>query len=125
MLVIGLIAVLYGTDVLKDMVDRPRPPGGLVDVSSSSYPSGHASHSVVYAWIALTIALRLRPAMTRASGLVFAGLAVAVAIGLSRVYLKVHYFSDVLGGWGFGAAVFALLSALAVVVTYFRQNGDG
>ena len=124
-LVIGLIAVLFGTDLFKDAVDRPRPVGGLVDVSSSSYPSGHAAHSVVYAWIALTIALRLRPAMTRASGLVFAGLAVAVAIGLSRVYLKVHYLSDVLGGWGFGAAVFALLSALAVVVTYFRQNGDG
>ena len=124
-LVVGLIAVLFGTEIFKDAVDRPRPVGGLVDVSSSSYPSGHAAHSVVYAWIALTIALRLRPAMSRASGLVFAGLALAVAIGLSRVYLKVHYLSDVLGGWGFGAAVFALLSALAVVVGYFRQNGDG
>ena len=124
-LVIGLIAVLFGTEIFKDAVDRPRPVGGLVDVSSSSYPSGHAAHSVVYAWIALTIALRLRPAMSRASGLVFAGLALAVAIGLSRVYLRVHYLSDVLGGWGFGAAVFALLSALAVVVSYFRQNGDG
>ena len=123
-LVLGLIAVFVGPDLIKDAIDRPRPAGGLVEVAGSAYPSGHAAHSVVYAWIALTIALRLRPAMSRASGLVFAGLAIAVAIGLSRVYLRVHYFSDVLGGWGFGAAAFGLLSALAVVVTYLRQNGD-
>jgi len=124
-LLAGLAAVLVGPDLIKDAVDRPRPTGGLIDASGSSYPSGHAAHSVVYAWIALTIALRLRPTMPAASGLVVAGLAVAAAIGLSRVYLGVHYLSDVNGGWGYGAAAFALLSALAVVVTYFRHNGDG
>ena len=63
--------------------------------------------------------------MQRAAGLVTAGIAVAVVIGLSRVYLGVHYMSDVSGGWSLGVAVFALLSAVAVVVTHFRQNeGD-
>jgi membrane protein DedA with SNARE-associated domain len=124
-LIVAVIVLLFGVDPIKDAVDRPRPDGGLVDAPGSSFPSGHAAHSVVYAWIALTIALRLRPAMPRASALVTAGLVTAALIGLSRIYLGVHYLSDVIGGWGFGIAVFALLSTLALLVGYFRQNGDG
>lgn len=124
-LVIGLIVILLGSGEIKDAVGRPRPLGGLVYAPGYSFPSGHAAHSVLYAWLALTIALRLRPGMQRASALVTAGLLVTVAIGLSRVYLGVHYFSDVIGGWGFGAAVFAVMSSLALLVGYFRQNGDG
>ena len=124
-LLVALVVLLFGIHMIKEAVDRPRPVGGLVDAPGFSYPSGHAAHSVLYAWIALTIALRLRPGMQRASALVTTGLLLAVAIGLSRVYLGVHYLSDVIGGWGFGAAVFALLSAFALLVGYFRQNGDG
>ncbi len=124
-LLLALIALLFGTTLIKDVVDRPRPAGGLVDAPGYAYPSGHAAHSVLYAWIALTIALRLRPGMRRASALVTGGLLVAVAIGLSRVYLGVHYLSDVVGGWGFAAAVFAVLSSLTLLVGYIRQNGDG
>ena len=57
-----------GVDVLKDVVDRPRPAGGLVAAPGSSYPSGHAAHSVFYAWLALTSSLRLRPGMARGDG---------------------------------------------------------
>jgi len=123
-LIVGVIVIVIAPSLLKDLVDRPRPAGGLVDASGFSYPSGHATHSVVYAWIALTIALRLRPGMPRASALVAGGLVLAAAIGLSRVYLGVHYLSDVSGGWALGAAVFALLAVIAVLVGYFRQNGQ-
>ena len=44
--------------------------------------------------------------------------------GLSRVYLRVHYLSDVTGGWAFGVTVYALLAAVAVLVSYFRQDGQ-
>lgn len=124
-LVLGVVALLIGPSVIKDIVDRPRPPESLVGTAGAAYPSGHAAHSVLYAWIALTIAIRLRPGMSRASLLVFAGLAITVLVGLSRVYLGAHFLSDVNGGWAYGAAVFGLLSALAVIGTYFRQNGDG
>ena len=121
-LAVGTIVILLGVDVLKDSVDRPRPDYGLVDTEGSAYPSGHAAHAVTYAWIALTVALRLRPGMQRGAALVTAGIVFAALIGLTRVYLGVHYMSDVSGGWAFGVAVFALLSAIAVVVTHFRQN---
>ena len=105
------------------MVERPRPEGGLVDSDSFSYPSGHATHAIVYAWIALTIALRLRPGMQRATALIVGGLLLAVSIGLTRVYLGVHYMSDVSGGWALGASAFALLAVVAILVGHFRQNG--
>ncbi len=121
-LVVGTIAILWGTDLIKDAVARPRPADGLIDAPGYSYPSGHASHSVVYVWIALTVAIRLRPGMRRGTALVVAGLLLTAAIGLSRVYLGVHYMSDVSGGWALGVGIFALLSAIAVVVVHFRQN---
>ena len=65
-LIVAVLVMLFAVDVIKDAVDRPRPAGGLVDAAGSSFPSGHAAHSVVYAWIALTISLRLRPGVPRA-----------------------------------------------------------
>jgi undecaprenyl-diphosphatase len=121
-LVLGLVAILAGTDLAKEIVGRPRPPDGLVDVAGNSYPSGHASHSVVYVWIAIVVSLRSRAGVTRGAAIVTAGIAVAVAIGLSRVYLGVHWLSDVSGGWALGASAFALIATIALVVAYFRQD---
>ena len=44
----------------------------------------------------------------RASRFVTVAIVIAVAVGLSRIYLRAHYLSDVVGGWGLGAAIFAL-----------------
>ncbi len=124
-LIVGTIVILIGVDLFKDAVARPRPTGGLIPADGYAYPSGHAAHAVAYGWIALTVALRLRPGMQRGTALVVAGLVLAAAIGFSRVYLGVHYMSDVSGGWALGIAIFALLSAIVVVVSHFRQNeGD-
>ena len=122
-LLLGVLAILVGTNVIKDIVDRPRPSGGLVEASGSAYPSGHASHSVIYVWIALTFSVRVRAGFSRGTALVTAAIVLAAAIGLSRVYLHVHYLSDVNGGWAYGVSVFALLAAVAVLVSYFRQDG--
>ena len=120
---IGAIAIiLIAVPVLKEIIDRPRPPDGLVSAANQSYPSGHAAHSVFYAWLALTVAIRVRPGWTYGTALMIVGLALTAAIGLSRVYLGVHYLSDVSGGWGLGAAAFAGCAVIAMVVTHLRQN---
>jgi undecaprenyl-diphosphatase len=121
-LVLGTLAVLIGPGIVKDMVDRPRPEGGLVSAPGYSYPSGHAAHSVVWVWIAIVASLRSRAGVTRGAAIVTAGIVAAVAIGLSRVYLGVHYLSDVSGGWGLGVSLFALITTVALVVAYFRQD---
>ena len=118
----AVVTMLIAVPVVKEIVDRPRPPGGLVSAAGQSYPSGHAAHSVFYAWLALTIALRVRPGWTYGTALMIVGLAVTAAIGLSRVYLGVHYLSDVSGGWGLGVAAFAGFAAIALTVSHLRQN---
>jgi membrane protein DedA with SNARE-associated domain len=123
-LVAGMAITQTGIDVLKEVVDRPRPTGGLVEAAGSSYPSGHAAHAVFYLWLAVTIVLRLRPGMARGAAVVTAGFALTALIGLSRVYLGVHYLSDVSGGWALGAVAFSLAAAAGLVVSQVRQNPD-
>lgn len=90
--------------VLKLVVARARPDvvPHLVDVSDLSFPSGHAMLSAV---TYLTLgALLARTQEYRATRLFVMGVGVflAVIIGLSRIYLGVHYPTDVLAGWGAG-----------------------
>ncbi len=65
------------------------------------------------------------PGIGRRASLVTAALVVAVVIGGTRVYLQVHYASDVLGGWGLGLACYSLCGLVVVAVAFLRQNaGD-
>ncbi len=121
-LLAGMTLITVGFHEIKAAVDRPRPPGGLVTASGSSFPSGHAAHSVLYIWLAVTIVLRLRPGMAQATAVVSAGFALTILVGLSRVYLNVHYLSDVSAGWALGAGAFSLCAAIGLVVSEVRQN---
>ncbi|MBK5231755.1 MAG: bifunctional DedA family/phosphatase PAP2 family protein [Thermoleophilia bacterium] len=121
-LLLSTVAIFYGIDILKDAVDRPRPTGGLVSYADSSFPSGHAAHSVFYVWFAITIAVRLRPDMVRKTALVLSGIAVTALVGLSRVYLGVHYLSDVNAGWALGAFCFAFFAVAALLAGQLRKT---
>lgn len=116
-LVAGMAIVIAGVHEIKDAVDRPRPDEGLVSVSGSSFPSAHAAYSTFYVWLAVTIVMRLRVGMARGALVVAGGIVLTALIGLSRVYLGVHYMSDVSAGWALGAAAFSLCAAVALVVT--------
>jgi undecaprenyl-diphosphatase len=121
-LLAGMTIVSIGIHELKAAVDRPRPPEPLHHYSGSSFPSGHAAHSVLYLWLAVTIVLRLRPGMARGAAVVTGGIVLTILVGLSRVYLNVHYLSDVSGGWALGVASFSLCAAVALVISQLRQN---
>jgi undecaprenyl-diphosphatase len=104
--------------VMKRAVERPRPLDAITGADGYSYPSGHAALSVTFLAIGIVLARRLPTRLA----LVVVGAALAAAIGLSRVYLRVHYMSDVGGGWALGLAVFAICGAVALIVDYLRQN---
>lgn len=121
-LLAAVTIMLIAVPVIKEIVDRPRPMGGLVEAPDQSYPSGHAAHSVFYTWLALTVTVRLRPGWRYGTALIVSGIALTAAIGLSRIYLGVHYLSDVSGGWGLGVSAFTTCAAVAMVATHIRQN---
>jgi membrane protein DedA with SNARE-associated domain/membrane-associated phospholipid phosphatase len=121
-LVAGMVLITIGFHEIKAAVDRPRPPDPLVGTSGSAFPSGHAAHSVIYVWAATTIVVRLRRGLARATLVVVAGIVLTALVGLSRVYLSVHYLSDVSGGWALGAACFSICAAIGLVVSQLRHN---
>jgi membrane protein DedA with SNARE-associated domain/membrane-associated phospholipid phosphatase len=121
-LTVGFALVYVSVQLAKNGIDRPRPSGPLVEVDGSSYPSGHAAYSTAWVAVAVVVA-RVIPGIASRAALVGGALAIAVAIGLSRIYLRVHYWSDVAGGWGLGAGIFGLCAAIALIVAYLRHNG--
>jgi undecaprenyl-diphosphatase len=121
-LLAGVAITILAVHELKVGVDRPRPAGGEVAVEGEAFPSGHAAYATLYTWAAVTVVMRLRPGLPRGTLLILAGVALTGVVGLTRVFLGVHYMSDVSGGWAVGAAAFSLCAAIALVVGAFRQN---
>src|SRR5262249_28398884 len=90
-LVVPMLITSLAVHVLKVTVARPRPTGALVETTGKSFPSAHAAYSVVYAWLAVTLAVRLRRGLGGGSAIVATGIVLTAAIGLTRVYLGAHY----------------------------------
>ena len=92
--------------LLKLVYARPRPllVPHLVDVTSTSFPSGHATDSaIVYLTLAALLA-RTVPGRSLRIYIVGVAALLTLLIGVSRVYLGVHWPSDVVAGWAIGAA---------------------
>ena len=104
----------------KNLYDRARPPlaDRLTVETNAALPSGHALGSIVTLGVlaAVVVLVARRPAV-QAAAVALAGVAV-VTIGVSRLYLGVHWMTDVLTGWLLGGAWLALcVTALAVVTS--------
>lgn len=111
--------------LLKNLFMRPRPElvAHLVQVQTTSFPSGHAMNSAI---VYLTLGgLLARSEKTRSVRiyLIAAAITLTVLVGFSRVYLGVHWPSDVAAGWCVGAA-WALLCSLAARSLQHRQKLD-
>lgn len=110
-------------NLVKDVFVRGRPEvvPHWVEVSSPSFPSGHsADASVVYLLLAGLALDRVDRSPVR-RGLASAAFLLVLLVGLSRVYLGVHWPTDVLAGWAFGAA-WAYVAA--PIVTSRREPPD-
>jgi undecaprenyl-diphosphatase len=102
--VLLLAVVLIGRSLVelqKWAIGRLRPEdlAHLVPVKSLSFPSAHAGNSMI---TFLSLALLIAPSKYRTAA-VAAALAGTFAIGITRPMLGVHWPSDVVGGWAFGA----------------------
>lgn len=102
--------------LLKWMTGRPRPLSLYSGVEQYSFPSGHATSSmVIYGFLAFLIARR-QPPLIRMFITVITVVGIAL-IGFSRLYLGAHWLSDVLAGWSLGLAWIVLMA-----IVYTRQQ---
>lgn len=119
-LLAGMTLTIAGVHITKGAVERPRPEDQLAGSAGFSYPSGHAAYAV--AWVAIAVAFnRAAPTLQRFA-IPLVAIAIAVVVGLSRIYLHVHYLSDVLGGAGLAATCFGLCAVAALIVDFVRHN---
>ena len=97
---LGMEATVWAT---KYAVGRIRPDFiSAASATSPSFPSGHSAGSLaIYGFLAYVIALRVTRARHRAVVLLFAAVMV-LAIGLSRIFLSLHFVSDVVAGYVIG-----------------------
>lgn len=115
-----LVSVLGGTllsTVLKMTYNRPRPD--LVNMShqfTASFPSGHSMLSAVTFLTIGVLLAKLAPNRPLRIYAFSAAIFLTLIVGISRIYMGVHYPTDVLAGWCLGAAWALLCSAIATVL---------
>ena len=122
---VPLVASVVFT-VVKRILDRARPPADLqvMAVANESLPSGHATMAAA-AWT--TLVLVLWPVLRSRGRVLLTAFAVlwAGAVGFTRIYLGVHWLSDVLAGWTLGAALaFTGVTVLSLVLARRTRRPD-
>jgi undecaprenyl-diphosphatase len=120
--VAGVALSVVAVQVSKAAYDRVRPPDGLVHANYASYPSGHTAYAVTLLACA-TILVRAGTGWATRFAAVAVAAALVVVVGATRVYLRVHYLTDVIGGAALGVAIWALVGTIALVAGHVRQNG--
>jgi len=120
-LVAGASLSYVSVHVLKAYYDRPRPSGALVETTLASYPSGHAAYAVAMIACA-TILVRAGVGWAVRSAVLTIAIVLVALVALSRVYLRAHYLTDVLGGVALGLAVWAIVGIAALFAGAVRHN---
>jgi membrane protein DedA with SNARE-associated domain/membrane-associated phospholipid phosphatase len=121
-LVIAVPLSLVVVHVAKATYGRARPEGGLIDVANAAYPSGHSAYAVALVACA-TVLVRGGAGWAVRFAAVTVAVGLVVVVGVTRIYLRVHYLTDVLGGVALALAVWALVGTLTLVAAHLRHNG--
>lgn len=122
-LVAGAVSVWVLVRVAKTGYGRARPEDAFVETGSFAYPSGHAAQAVVLVACAVLLVRGGSHVATRFAAVTVA-VVLAAGVAASRVYLRAHFLSDVLGGIGLALAVFGVWGIGAVVVAHLRHNRE-
>ena len=111
---------------IKDRISRPRPLPDLrlVEAHSFSFPSGHSMSAIAFYGFLVYLTWKLVKNIPLRIGLILLEVFLILGIGLSRVYLGVHYPSDVLAG--FAAGLFWLMVCIALfrAINFYRAKSE-
>ena len=109
---VGIVALNYA---LKEIVQRPRPEGfRLIAETGYSFPSGHSMVAVAFYGFLIWLILRYEEDRILRWIWSLALFFVVIMIGISRVYLGVHYFSDVMAGYCVAAVWLVIFTRIIV-----------
>lgn len=124
MLLLGVFGAKLFNTLLKHTFARERPSvvEWITHTTSASFPSGHAMSSIVtYGTVAYLVG-RLEPTRTlRITTWLLVAL-IVIAIGISRMYLGVHYPSDVIAGFLAGLGWIAFVAAMVTAINFFADR---
>jgi hypothetical protein len=112
----GLGLTLLAVQAMKAAEGRPRPVQAFISTAGLSYPSGHAAYALGFVACAVVL-VRGGSSLAARFAVVTVAIAVVVFVALSRVYLRAHFLTDVLGGLGLSAAIFSVCGLIAIAVT--------
>ncbi|MFI8379670.1 phosphatase PAP2 family protein [Leeuwenhoekiella sp. NPDC079379] len=118
-----LILASISNVILKRFIDRARPGiEHLVSVETLSYPSGHAMSAMAFYGFLIYLVFRFRFNKFLKTGLILLLAVLILSIGISRIYLGVHFPSDIAGGYiaGFIWVVFCIL--IFNIIELFRRD---
>lgn len=117
-LVLGAIA--------KRLIGRTRPSGGLILENGLSFPSQHALMVLIFFSLVMLIFTKKIKNKALKSLFIFSNLFLIILVGWSRVYLKAHWFSDVMAGFALGLFWLTfLILAFAIVIKLFKDKKYG
>jgi undecaprenyl-diphosphatase len=120
-LAIGWIVVWIAVQTTKLAYDRERPPAALVDTFNAAYPSGHMAYAISLIAVA-TVLVRGGVGWAVRIGLVTIAIVLAAVVGVTRVYLRAHYLTDVLGGAALAIAIWSIVGVFALFAGRVRNN---
>jgi len=121
-LVAGALLSYALVHVTKAAYDRPRPVLHLVDTICAAYPSGHSTY-VVSLVACATVLVRGGAGWAARIDPVTVAAVIVVLVAATRVYLRAHFLTDVLGGVALGVAIWAVVGVLALFGGHVRHNG--
>ncbi|MCI8445550.1 MAG: phosphatase PAP2 family protein [Bacilli bacterium] len=115
LLIVANLGIVFGCNVLLKMAfSRPRPLDiALIKESGFSFPSGHAMVSVAFYGFLIYLIFQSQQSKWRKIGVSIVLGCIIIGVGISRIYLGVHYASDVIAGASLSLAYVILLTTFA------------
>lgn len=124
-LTIVMALALSSNVILKKIINRPRPElEHLVTVETLSYPSGHAMTAMAFYGFLIYLFYRFKINLLIKTLIIILLTSLIISIGISRVYLGVHFPSDIIGGFIAGFIWVVLCALIFNLIKAFRTDQE-